>query len=152
VDLAADVNAPAAGGAPALIMQVTEVEQILRMALGLKESDSLKVVNAKFHRATEPTTGPEPADWSRYIALARHLSLGVMAVCALIVLRIFSRARGKAASAQGQLPPGAAGAGLLAAGEPGPEPTLVRRQIAQALRQNPEQARQMFLSWVQEKE
>ncbi len=152
VDLAADVNAPATGGQPALIMQVTEVEGILRMALGLKESDSLKVVNAKFHRATEPTAGPEPADWSRYIALARHLSLGLMAVCALIVLRIFSRARGKAASAQGQLPPAATGAGLLTAGEPAAEPAFVRRQIAQALRQNPEQVRQMFLRWIQEKE
>ncbi len=152
VDLAADANAPAAGGQPALIMPVTEVEQILRMALGLKESDSLKVVNAKFHRATEPPPGPETADWSRYLALARHLSLGVMAVCALIVLRIFSRARGKVtAPAQGQLPPGAS-AGLLTAGEPAAEPALVRQQIAQALRRNPEQVRQMFRSWLQEKE
>jgi len=149
VDLAADANAPAAGATPALIMQVTEVEGILRMALGLKESDSLKVVNARFHRATEPTPGPEPADWSRYIALARHLSLGLMAVCALIVLRIFTRARGRAAaSPQGALPPGTAGAGLL----PAPEPALARQQIAQALRQNPDQVRQMFLSWIQEKE
>jgi flagellar M-ring protein FliF len=153
VDLAADANAPAAGGPPTLIMQVAEVEGILRTALGLKESDSLKVVNAKFHRAAEPTPGPETADWSRYIALARHLSLGVMAVCALIVLRIFSRARGKAApSSPAQLPVGTPGAGLLAAGEPATEPALVRRQIAQALRQNPEQVRQMFLRWIQEKE
>ncbi len=123
------------------------------MALGLKETDSLKVVNAKFHRTTEPTPEPETADWSRYLALARHLSLGVMAVCALIVLRIFSRARGRiAAPVQGQLPSGGAAAGLLTAGETAAEPALVRRQIAQALRQNPEQVRQMFLSWIQEKQ
>jgi len=29
---------------------------------------------------------------------------------------------------------------------------LARQQIAHALRQNPEQVRQMFLSWIQEKE
>jgi flagellar biosynthesis/type III secretory pathway M-ring protein FliF/YscJ len=154
VDLAADANTPAAGGQPTLLMPVTEVEAILRMALGLKESDSLKVVNAKFHRATEPAAEPEPADWSRYIALARHLSLGIMAICALVILRTFSRARGKAqmAAPTGQLPAGAGPSGLLPPGEAFVEPGVVRQQIAQALRQNPEQVRQMFLTWIQEKE
>ncbi|MCL5279185.1 MAG: hypothetical protein M1376_04670 [Planctomycetes bacterium] len=153
VDLTSDANAPAAGGRPAPIMEVKEVEQIIRMALGLKESDSLKVVNAKFHRSSEPVSEPEPADWSRYLALARHLSLGIMAVCALIVLRMFSRARGRAAaSAPAPLPPGAGPGGLLPSGESAAEPMLVRQQIAQALRQNPDQVRQMFLSWIQEKE
>jgi flagellar M-ring protein FliF len=153
VDLAADANAPSAGGQPALIMQVTEVEQIIRMALGLKESDSLKVVNAKFHRSAATTPEQEPADWSRYIALARHLSLGITAICALIVLRVFSRARSKTVMpAQGPLPQGAGPSGLLPSGESAAEPTLLRQQIAHALRQNPEQVRQMFLRWIQEKE
>jgi flagellar M-ring protein FliF len=153
VDLAADANTPAAGGAPALLMPVADVELIIRNALGLKESDALKVVNAKFHRSTEPTAEPEPADWSRYVAVARHLSLGVMAICALIVLRIFSRARGKAeTAAQGQLAPGAGTSGLLPPGESLAEPGVIRQQIAHALRQNPEQVRQMFLNWIQEKE
>jgi len=153
VDLTSDANTPAAAGQAGLIMDVKEVEQIIRMALGLKESDSLKVVNAKFHRSAEPASEPEPADWSRYLALARHLSLGLMAVCALIVLRMFSRARGKmAASLPQSLPPGAAAGGLLPSGEAAAEPLLVRQQIAQALQQNPEQVRQMFLSWIQEKE
>ncbi len=152
VDLSADANQPAAGGQPAMLMQVVEVEQIIRMALGLKESDSLKVVNAKFYRAPEAAAPEEPADWSRYLALARQLSLGIMAVCALVVLRIFSRARGKAAAAQGQLPLGAAPAGLLPSGETALEPAVFRRQIAQALKRNPDQVRQMFLSWMEEKE
>ncbi len=32
------------------------------------------------------------------------------------------------------------------------EPSLVRRQIAGALKQNPDQVRQMFLNWIEEKE
>jgi flagellar M-ring protein FliF len=155
VDLTADANAPAAGGQAALIMQVTDVEMIIRNALGLKESDALKVVNTKFHRTAETMAEPEQGNWSRYIALARHLSLGVMAVCALLVLRIFSRARSKAVvPTQAQLILGAmpGPAPALPAGEPLSEPALVRQQIAQALRQNPEQVRQMFLSWIQEKE
>jgi flagellar M-ring protein FliF len=153
VDLTADANAPAAGGQPALLMQVADVELIIRNALGLKESDALKVVNAKFHRSAEAAAEQEPADWSRYLALARHLSLGIMAVCALIVLRVFSRVRGKiAAPVQGQLSPEPSPGGLLPPGEPLAEPALVRQQIAQALRQNPEQVRQMFRAWIQEKE
>jgi flagellar M-ring protein FliF len=153
VDLTADANTPTTGGQPALIMQVAEVEQIIRMALGLKENDSLKVVNARFHRSVEPASEPEPADWSRYLALARHLSLGLMAVCALIVLRMFSRARGKVTAAAPEALPPSPGPGRLLppAGAPA-EPALVRQQIAQALRQNPEQVRQMFLSWIQETE
>ncbi|MGE5294496.1 MAG: flagellar basal-body MS-ring/collar protein FliF [Solirubrobacterales bacterium] len=162
-------NATPAGGQPALIMSVADVEQVIRMALGLKESDSLKVVNAKFHRSVEPMAEEETSSWPRYLAIARQLSLGLMAVCAVVVLRIFSRAKNKAAlpvkkqrsqlTAEGEEPTTAAAAiasvaaeALLPGGETIAEPLLVRRQIASALKQNPDQVRQMFLSWVEEKE
>jgi flagellar M-ring protein FliF len=166
VDLTADVNQPATGAPPnpgaqpALIMSVADVEQVIRTALGLKESDSLKVVNARFHRSTGAVVEDEvESPWVRYLAMARQLSLGLMAVCAVVVLRIFSRARVKAVAAdhsqdstQASLPQGEGVEGLLPAGETLAEPLLVRRQIASALKQNPDQVRQMFLSWVEEKE
>ncbi|HOV77492.1 MAG TPA: hypothetical protein PLS24_05660, partial [Sedimentisphaerales bacterium] len=64
------------------------------------------------------------------------------------------RARNQAAFAgnQGQLSGGAGAEGLLPAGEAIAEPLFVRRQIASALKQNPDQVRQMFLSWIEEKE
>jgi hypothetical protein len=66
---------------------------------------------------------------------------------------MFRRARGKVGtSVPAPLPPGAGTGGLLPSGEAAAEPVLVRQQIAQALRQNPDQVRQMFLSWIQEKE
>jgi flagellar biosynthesis/type III secretory pathway M-ring protein FliF/YscJ len=153
VDLSVrDPNAAAAGGSPALIMQVAEVEEIIRMALGLKETDSLKVVHAQFHQPAQPVIEEEASTWPRYLALARQLSLGIMAVCALIVFRIFSKARGKAAAFQaGQLPEGG-DMGALPGSSPAAEPVLLRRQITHALRNNPEQVRQMFLSWIEEKE
>ncbi|MEN6578729.1 MAG: hypothetical protein ABFD90_20455, partial [Phycisphaerales bacterium] len=142
-----------AGGQPATAMTVTDVEQILRTALGLKETDSIKVVSAQFHRSTEVLAEEESSPWPQYLAMARQLSLGIMAVCAMVVLRIFSRARGKAVAAQTELPQGAAAGGMLTSGEPTvAEPLLVRRQIAHALKQNPDQVRQMFLSWIEEKE
>jgi flagellar M-ring protein FliF len=155
VDLSpADANATGANGQPAQIMQVTEVEQILRMALGLKESDSLKVVNAKFRRSGGPPVEEESSNWPRYMALARQLSLGILAVCALVVLRVFRGAHRRAAGeahAQ-QLPEGAGPTHALPAGESGAEPIMLRRQITHALRSNPEQVKEMFLSWIEEKE
>jgi flagellar M-ring protein FliF len=155
VDLSpADANAANPSGQPALIMQVAEVEQIIRMALGLKETDSLKVVNAKFRRSNEAPVEEESSQWPRYMALARQMSLGVMAVCALIVLRVFRRAHRKAAAetTTQQLAEGAGSAHLLSAGESGTEPIMLKRQITHALRSNPDQVKEMFLSWIEEKE
>ena len=150
-----DANATEPAGQPALIMPVTEVEEIIRTALGLKESDSLKVVHARFHQPAATLIEEEAPAWPRYLALARHLSLGIMALCALMVFRIFSRARSKAVAAvqAQQLPEGGGMAGgLLPAGSPSGEPVLLKRQITHALRNNPEQVREMFLSWIEEKE
>jgi len=155
VDLSvADPNATGPGGQAALIMEVAEVEEIIRTALGLKLSDSLKVVHAKFHQPTEAPIEEKPSSWPRYLALARQLSLGIMAVCALLVFRIFSRARSKAVAAvqTQQLAEGGAGSGLLAPGAASAEPVLLKRQITHALRNNPEQVREMFLNWIKEKE
>ena len=94
--------------------------------------------------------------WSHYLALARQLSLGIMAVCALLVCRIFSRARSKAVAAaveaQQLAEGGSVSAGLLTPGAPVGEPIMLRRQITHALRNNPEQVREMFLNWIEEKE
>ena len=117
--------------------------------------DSLKVVHARFHEPTEIVVEEESSPWPRYLALARQLSLGIMALCALIVFRIFSRARGKAVAAvqARQLPEGGAtSGGLLPPGNPSAEPVLLKRQITHALRNNPEQVREMFLNWIEEKE
>ncbi len=159
VDLSVgDANAPAAGGQAALIMQVTDVEQIIKTALGLKESDSLKVVNARFHKAKDIPVEEQPSAWPRYLALASRLSLGLMAVCAFLVLRIFLKARNKAMAVTETvgpaLPSPAAPAGALMAApvESPNESLMLQRQITHALRNNPQQVREMFLSWIEDKE
>ncbi len=81
-------------------MSLADVEEIIRNAVGLKSTDSLKVVNAKFNR-------PQPASdleqeyqqslkWNRYIEIARQSSLGLLAISALLVLKIFSGAKRRA--------------------------------------------------------
>jgi len=149
----ADVNEAESGGEVSMIMELSDVEDIIRNALGLKETDSLKVVHAKFHRPVEPLLEEEPSNWPRYLAIARHISLGIMAICALLVLRIFSGARKKttATATAGQLPEVEGTAGLLPAATGGFEPAMLREQIARVLQSNPEQAKQLFSSWLEEK-
>jgi len=154
VDLSpADVNEAGTGGQSAKIMELSDVNDIIKNALGLKETDLLKVVDAKFHRPAELLIEEEPSNWPRYIAIARQVSLGVMAICALLVLRIFSGARKKMAStaAAGPLAEAEGAAGFLPAGAEGPEPLAVRKQITGALQSNPEQVKQLFSSWLEEK-
>jgi flagellar M-ring protein FliF len=155
VDLSpADANETDDASQAAPIMQLSDVEDIIRNALGLKQTDELKVVQVKFHRQAEPLLQEEPSSWARYIAIARNASLGIMAICALLVFRIFNSARKKAASAagSGQLPLVEGPTGLLPAGESASEQLALRRQIAGALRSNPEQVRQLFTSWIEEKQ
>ncbi|MFQ6034240.1 MAG: flagellar basal-body MS-ring/collar protein FliF [Sedimentisphaerales bacterium] len=158
VDLSlADANETETAGQPTLIMPLSDVEEIIRNALGLKQTDLLKVVQVKFHRPIELLIEDEPSHWPRYIAIARHLSLGIMAICALLVLRIFRGAKKKAALAaapvgQAALPAAEGAVGLLPAGQATAEPLVLRKQIAHALQNNPEQARQLFSSWIEEKE
>jgi len=155
VDLSPGDANQAAGGKNAKIMQIADVETLIQNALGLdiKGGDSLKVVEAHFNRPVDvaQTEGKGGLD---IIAIVRDGSLGITAICALLVLKIFRGARKKATAALPAGEPGGAigSAGLLpAASQPGSETVVVRRQIAQALRNNPEQARQLFLSWLQEK-
>lgn len=156
VDLSpADVNEAEAEGGAANIMELSDVEDLIRNALGLGQADALTVVEAKFHRPIESLIAidEEPSKWPRYIAIARQMSLGVMAICALLVLRVFSGARKKAASAAaaGQLPVTEGSIGLLPAEVEGSESLALRRQVAETLQSNPEQAKQLFTSWLEEK-
>ena len=93
VDLTADANSTAA--ASAATMTVADVEQIIKNALGLKDTDALKVVPTKFHQ-TQPILMPEETK-KRFdiMAIIRNASLAIAAVCALIVLKIFSGAKKK---------------------------------------------------------
>ena len=128
------------------------MEEIIRNALGLGETDSLKVVNARFHRPPEIPI-EESSNWPRYISLARQGSLGIMAICALLALRVFSGAKRKAAAAGAaqNLPTTDKPAGLLGSGSENAEPLMMRKQIASVLQSNPEQVKQLFTSWLEEK-
>jgi len=136
------------------LMTITQVENLIKNAAGPKlTADGLTVVDAKFYRPTESLIGAEEGGGLDFVAIARQSSMGVMAICAIVVLKLFSGAKKKAAKGGGgQLAAGGMPvAGLLPAGGEGQEKLTMRRQIADSLRNNPEQAKQLFSSWLDEK-
>jgi flagellar M-ring protein FliF len=155
VDLSvAEANQTQGAEQTAKIMQIADVEKLIETALGLdlKGKDSLKVVEAKFFRpAAAPDEGQQPKKLD-YAAIASQASLGITAICALFVLRIFTKAKKKAASeASAQLPAGAETMNMLPGMTTAAEPVVVRRQLAEVMRNNPDQARRLFTNWLQEK-
>jgi len=150
-----DVNEAGAGEQVANAMDPNDVEKLIENALGLDLAggDSLKVVAARFHRPAESLLDEELSAGLDFVAIARQASLGIMAVCALLVLRMFRGARKKVkvAAGQEQLAGGEGPAGLLPGAAGGMEPLVLRKQIASALENNPEHVRQLFTSWIEEK-
>ena len=154
--VSADANKTGASGgqaAPASIMQISDVEEIIKNALGLSDTTGIKVVNVPFHREVEVMANEEPSKWPRYFTMAKQASLGIAAICALLVLKIFSGAKKKAGAvaAMEQLGGTEGVAGYLPAGAGAYDPSVLRKQIAGSLASNPEQVKQLFASWLEEK-
>ena len=146
----------AAAGTGELIMSVDQVKSLIKNALGLKDDvDTIEVVNTRFYRPVEPEVA-KTTDWPKYLAIAKQASLGIMAICALVALKMFSGAGRKVAATAGQIPGGAEMVQQLMGGSPAvgglPAPGMMKDQILLALQQNPDHVRRMFTSWVQEKE
>jgi flagellar M-ring protein FliF len=145
--------------APAEIMSVEDVKDIIRTAIGpqLLKEENLSVKNIPFNRPQTMLMAEEPSTLEKLapiLEIIRQSSLGLLAVCALLVLKIFTGAGRKAAaektaaiSAHGL---GAGSAGLLPAGNTEEAVNLMREQIHLQLRENPEQVRQLFSMWLAE--
>ncbi len=160
---AAPASPPAVGTATAadLIMSVQDVEQIIKNAIGgdkmLQDASALTVKNIPIYQAPDnliaAISDTSFEKLTRYIEIARQSSLGILAVCALLALRIFTKASKKAAAASPEIAgPNRLDAmtlGLLPSGQDNPA-LAVRRHIAAELKQNPEQVKQLFASWLAE--
>ncbi len=136
------------------MMQIADVETIIRNALGLKESDSLKVVNTRFNRPDEIVVDTAEPKWQLYMDIAKQGSLGLMAICSIIVLKIFTRSPkpGSDAVNSQQLSTSVNQTNLLSAGTGQSEQMmLLRQQITSAMQSNPERAKQLFNSWISQK-
>lgn len=139
----------------ALLMSVEDVKQIIRTAIGpdLLSEQNLTVKHVPFYRPSEMPVATGP-NWDGLIEIARQSSMGILALSALLVLRIFTRAGAKAVAQQP-----AASAEMMLGGGSMPalpagmdSPAAMRRLIAAHLQQNPEQVRTLFSSWLTEEQ
>ncbi|MCF7955410.1 MAG: flagellar M-ring protein FliF [Phycisphaerae bacterium] len=140
-------TAPTAA-APTKIMQVADVEELMLSALGKSKltKENLTVKDVPFNRAAIPEQDETP--WHvAYIDIFKQSSLGIMAICALLALKVFSGKvkPGKGGRAVSHLPGGSEGG--IAALQSGD----MREQISIAYRSDPEQVKELFTSWIEEK-
>jgi flagellar M-ring protein FliF len=149
----ADVNEAETSEQPAQIMDPNDVAELIENALGLDLNgrDSLKVVPVRIPRQQEQLLEEEPSGGLDFIAIARQASLGIMAICALLVFRMFRGAKKKAQAETAAQPVVKAEEtmGLLPE-HAGVSPVAFRKQIASALEKNPERVRQLFTQWIEE--
>jgi flagellar biosynthesis/type III secretory pathway M-ring protein FliF/YscJ len=161
VDLTTPMEAPPAADGSATppakpAVKLQDVESVVRSALGLKETDAVKVIDTPFHRPVLAEAAAEDtAETSRafYLDIAKHSSLGVLVIGALVALKIFSGPRRRTGAAGTALPAGAgtgavAGALPPAAGFDG-DPALLRGRITEALQQNPDEVKRLFANWAE---
>jgi flagellar M-ring protein FliF len=149
-------------GEPELIMTVEDVKEIVRVAVGpnLITDGNLSVKHVAFNRPQTAMFNEEPTMLDKltpYAEIARHSSMGIFAICGLLVLKIFTRAGKKATDTNSQA---IASDSMQALAVSGSNPMLtngsnetimaIRNQINRQLHENPEQTRQLFSSWLSE--
>ncbi|KKK75037.1 hypothetical protein LCGC14_2877760, partial [marine sediment metagenome] len=148
------------------IMLVKDVEEIIKSAIGpelLLDKDGKEIASAItvkdirfFKPAVAPIIDNGPFSYekvSSYIAIVRQSSLGLLAICFLVFLKIITGGKKKVAAAEGAEGEGAAASlggmslGMLpAGGGMSDNPIVFRQHIVGALKENPEQVRQLFAS------
>ena len=149
----ADVNEAETSEQPAQIMDPNDVAELIENALGLDLNgrDSLKVVPVRIPRQQEQLLEEEPSGGLDFVAIARQASLGIMAICALLVFRMFRGAKKKVQAEATEQPLAKAEETMgLLPGQSGVSPVAFRNQIASALEKNPERVRQLFTQWIEE--
>ncbi len=148
-----------------LIMPLEDVEGLIRNALGLKVTDTeaIQVVQAKFRKEKDANLVEEEPGGLDFVAIAGQASMGIMAICAVVVLKVLNGSKKKAVvrSSRTSLPLPAEGGGmpaLVAGGETEEteaedgayELMELRRRIGDSLRANPDQAKRLFTSLLDE--
>ncbi len=161
-----DLSAPAASSeesepaAAAAKITLKDVEDIIRNAVGLKQADALKVVQTTFHQAAK-TEGPAEEStgimsMGFLLEMARRFSLGILVIGVLVAMRVL-RGPKKKAGGSGEAQPALEGqvggmGNLLPGGLSENDAALMRAQITQTLRDNPDQVKRLFQSWVSSEE
>ena len=138
-------------------LTVVDIEAMTRSALGLKESDSLTVKETRFAGSAAaavevPEAGGGFTDPAFLLEMGRRFSLGILVIGALLALRMFrgSKKASGATDASPQLAGQGVGADHLLPGAAA-NPEVLRSQITNALQNNPDEVKRLFLHWIESK-
>jgi hypothetical protein len=121
--------------------------------------NNLSVKHVEFNRPQAVLFNDEPTTFEKlapFAEIARQSSMGIFAICGLLVLKIFTRAGKQAAASSSQASAANAPHALSLSGNPmltgssNEAMAMMRNQINYQLRENPEQIRQLFSSWLSE--
>ncbi len=151
---------PTPGGRPPLTVQI--VEEAIRNAVGGQRVASLTVVDHPFAEAASPEPEPSTQDLltspSFLLEMGKRVSLGVLVLGVLTVLMVTRRKGGRGdvsvqqlgGRGQGQAAL-AGGSGALLPGQSAEDATAeaLREGISRALRDNPDQVKRLFHSWME---
>ena len=138
-----------------LLMTEEQVRGLITDAVGLTESDSLTIVNQRFFSDGSGDVEPlaEGGMFSKdfLLEMGKRISLGLLVVGALLALKMFGGAGPKTAKPAGQaaLPGEVTDETERVGARPQLDPDLLRTQITHALEDNPDEVKQLFLSWVE---
>jgi len=130
-----------------------DIAAMIQKVTGADKED-ISVVSTTFHKKkpllseAEQEQGKGKDFW---LDIARRASLGILAVGALLALKMFGKGKSKKGEPTPALEGQAAAASarhLLPAPQSQMNPDLVRQQITRALENNPEEVSRLFLSWV----
>ena len=145
-------------------LAVADIEEIACNALGLdKDSKTVSVKEAKFAGSTAskiklPDEGGGFTDPAFLLEMGRRFSLGILVLGALLALRMFRGPKKKGSDlamtgAHPQLAGHGVGANYLLPGaDADADPEILRSQITNALQNNPEEVKKLFLHWVESKQ
>ncbi|KKL67672.1 hypothetical protein LCGC14_2132630, partial [marine sediment metagenome] len=138
---------------PAPKITEKDVQAIVASAIGEGATEAdVTVVNSPLERRAADLAGDADEagmfDRDFILEIAKRSSLGVLIIGALLALKMFGGSKKKSAAMalEGEVVEGE-GPLSLAGGQG--EPKALRARITRALQENPEEVRQLFLTWVQ---
>lgn len=139
-----------------------DIKAIVISALGLSGDADITVKDAPFHTSETETLAQEVQDEGMFsknflLEMAKRGSLGILVIGALVLLKMFGgskKTKGQAEEGSQQLALESMQGGqeerLLPAAMPASaNPEQLKRSITQALQDNPDEVKRLFMSWAE---
>lgn len=160
-DTGGEATPPAGQSVPTNTLTVQQIEDAVGKAVGLESNDSIKVVATPFREVASQPMGEDPGGLGlmnilgSVLQYSKDFSLGVVALAMLVALRMVKGKKPKVQTGSLEGEGGEEGSGGAAAKKRAAarqlkgQDRVLRQKITTALQADPDQVKQLFLSWVE---